>query len=247
MPNTNIELRKLSLSADKLKGLTAQERYVFALAGHVFNELMMLQKMVIISTPAPEAHAFTNDAAVGSALFVLRILIGKTEEAMRMLSKQSVAEVLRQQIFARVAGLEEKWSAVLSKYQSMPWLGTIRNQRAFHYMNAAQWSPHLNDDICHEAYVIVGKTYGTTLFHWQEMSAGLPMMKLVDEEAPFHGLALMIEELGKLLGELGECIAVGLQTYMLEALTDEDALGPPEIISGPALNETHLQYFYAKD
>jgi hypothetical protein len=243
---TNVELHKLSLSAEKLADLSSQERYVFALAGHVFNETMMLQKMVITARPPADAHPFIKDAAVGSGLFVLRILVGKTEEAMSTLCKESVQEVLRQQILSRADGLNDKWTEVIGKYRSLPWLGKIRNQRSFHYMNAAQWSPHLVGDICTGGYVIVGPTYGATLFHWQEMAAGLPMMKLVNDDSPFDGLALMLDELGVLLGDLGDCLAIGLQKYMLEVVTESDGLGEAQVIAVPKLDDTHLHYFMGK-
>ena len=38
------DVQRLSLSADALRELDPQRRYVFALVGHIFNELMLLQK-----------------------------------------------------------------------------------------------------------------------------------------------------------------------------------------------------------
>lgn len=38
-----VELRKLTLSSEKFNSLSPADRYVFALVGHVFNELMILK------------------------------------------------------------------------------------------------------------------------------------------------------------------------------------------------------------
>lgn len=244
MVTANVELHKLMLSADKLIALPLQERYVFALAGHVFNELMLLQKLVLIAQPPSDAHQFVKDAAVGSAIFALRVLVGKTEEAIKILTKDSVETVLRSRMFSGVEGLDAAWTEVIAKYDTLPWLTSIRNSRSFHYMNSGQWAPHLGKEICQEAYVIVGKTHGNTFFHWHEMSAALPMLKLVNEQAPFEGLAVMLHELGLLLGELSRCIAEGLQAYMHDILTDDDALEDAEVLNLPSMKDTRWGYFY---
>lgn len=41
-----VELRKLTLSSEKFNSLSPADRYVFALVGHVFNELMILKKLI---------------------------------------------------------------------------------------------------------------------------------------------------------------------------------------------------------
>lgn len=244
--SAEIALHKLSLSQKKLSDLDPDERYAFAIAGHVFNETMLLQKLVLISPPPNGSHQFIKDASVGSAIFALRILIGKTEEAMKMLTKDSVESVLRHKFFTIVDGLEARWDAANVKYKELPWLGRIRNSRSFHYMNAAQWSPHLLGDICQDAYVIVGQTHGNTFFHWQEMAAALPMMKLVNEKEPFEGLATILQEMGALLNDVGSCLADGMQAFMRQRLTDDDSLGDAETITVPNMKDTPLNYFYAK-
>ena len=43
------QLSRISLSEDALRALDPQRRYVFALIGHIFNELMLLQKLIHVS------------------------------------------------------------------------------------------------------------------------------------------------------------------------------------------------------
>lgn len=245
MPSPTVELRKLSLSADKLSELPAQCLYVFALAGHVFNELMMLQKMVLTARPPEASHQFARDAGVDMAMFYLRLLVGKTEEAMKALSKHSTDTELRASILSRVPGLTERWIAAVTKYKDMPWLGRIRNQRSFHYMNATQWLPHIDAGLMHDGYVVVGKTYGNTLFHWHEICASVPMLKLVNEDAPFDGLGQMLDEAGELLGDITSCLAEGLQTFMMDVLTNDDAHGEPEALPAELLENVCYGYFHA--
>jgi hypothetical protein len=86
-----------------------------------------------------------------------------------VLTKQSVADVLRADYFGKVDGLNDKWEAVLSENGELEWLGWIRNKGGFHYMNANQWAPSLGDSMCDGAYALIGKRYGDTYFHWAEL------------------------------------------------------------------------------
>ena len=101
------EVRRLKLSADRLRALDPQGRYVFALAGHVFNELMLLQKWVHVSRRAPGNPGPEEDAAVAVTMFLVRMLSAKVYEALHVdaLGKKAVADVLRADYFGKVADL----------------------------------------------------------------------------------------------------------------------------------------------
>lgn len=58
------ELQKLELSSAALRRLTEHQRYVFALAGQISNELMLLQKWIHVSRRAPVIAGPQEDANV---------------------------------------------------------------------------------------------------------------------------------------------------------------------------------------
>ena len=242
------EVRSLELSAAALRALDPQRRYVFALVGHIFNELMLLQKWVHISRKPPGNPGPEEDAAVGVTMFLVRLLSSKVYEALHedALTKKSVAEVLRADYFGSVDGLNEQWDAVLAKHADLEWLGWIRNKGGFHYMNAAQWAPGLEDPICDGAYAYVGKRYGDTYFHWAEMTAALPAMKHVNPDDPFKGLDQMVNELGELLSALTDCLARGLQAFLSKSNIGAK-LSEPIRFDAPLLNPLALHYFFADE
>jgi hypothetical protein len=167
---------------------------------------------------------------------------------MQSLSKQSVDTVLRDRFLMRVDGLTERWEAAREKHDTMPWLVSIRNQRAFHYMNMGQWLPHMTPELLGGAYVIVGTTYGNTLFQWQEVAAGLPMLKLVNDEDPLEGgLGEMLDTMGDLLRDLTGCLAEALQAYMHDVLTDDGALEDAQHVPASPLSAVAVPYFHLKD
>lgn len=242
------EVQRLALSADALRALDPQERYVFALVGHVFNELMLLMKWVHISRKAPGNPGPQEDAAVGVTMFLVRLLSAKAYEALHddALGKKSVADVLRADYFGKVDGLNDKWDAVLAHHEKLEWLGWIRNKGGFHYMNANQWAPGLEDPICDGAYAYTGKRYGDTYFHWAEMSAALPAMKHVNANEPLKGLEQMVDELGQLLSGMTDCLARGLQAFMKTSGIG-DTLSDPIRFEAPPLESPALHYFFADE
>jgi hypothetical protein len=242
------EVRRLELSGGALRALDPQRRYVFALVGHIFNELMLLQKWVHISRRAPGNPGPQEDAAVGVTMFLVRLLSAKVYEALHddALGKKSVAVVLRSDYFGKVEGLNERWDAVLAQHEKMEWLAWVRNKGGFHYMNANQWAPGLEDSMCDGAYSYVGKRYGDTYFHWAEITAALPTMKHVDPDDPFNGLQQMVDELGQLLSAVTDCLARGLQAF-LNASGVGTSLSEPLRFDAPLLDPPALHYFFADE
>ncbi len=239
------EVQRLELSADALRKLDANQRYVFALVGHIFNELMLLQKWVHVSRKPPGDAGPAEDAAVGVTMFLIRLLSAKVYEALHddALTKKSVDDVLRADYFGKVDGLNDKWTAVLAQYQKLEWLGWIRNKGGFHYMNANQWAPGLDDGMCEGAYSYVGKRYGDTYFHWAEMTAALPALKHVNASDPFAGLDQMVRELGDLLSNLTDCLARGIQAF-LHSSGVGSTLSKPFQFDAPPFEPLALHYFF---
>ena len=242
------EVRSLELSATALRALDPHRRYVFALVGHIFNELMLLQKWVHISRRPPGNPGPQEDASVGLTMFLIRLLSAKVYEALHedALTKKSVADVLRADYFADVAGLNELWDAVLSDYAKLEWLGWIRNKGGFHYMNATQWAPGPDDSMCDGAYAYVGKRYGDTYFHWAEMTAALAAMKHVNCNDPFKGLDQMVSELGQLLEGITDCLARGLRAF-LKTSEISARLSEPIRFEAPPLEPLALHFFFADE
>jgi len=179
-------------------------------------------------------------------MFLVKLLSAKVYEALSsdVLTKKSVEEVLRADYFGKVQGLNEKWDAALDQYKRLEWLSWVRNKVGFHYMNATQWAPGLEDSVLDGAYVYVGKRYSDTYFHWSEMTAALPAMKHVNAAEPFLGLEQMVSELGALMSDVTDCLAIGLQAFMKEI---KESISEPIRFESPLLEPPALHYFFADE
>lgn len=243
MPTATVT--KTHLDAAKLRALSKDQRYVFALLGHVFNELMLLQKLATITRPLPSAEWHEKDAAAGTMMQVQKMLMGKVHEAMELLRKVSIAEVLKRDYFPLLPGLEEHWTETVRHHDSMTWLRTVRNSAAFHYMTSGQWSPHLTDEMCDDAHIIVGGSYGGTFYHWHEAVANYPILRLTNEKDPFAGLAHMVDEMISLTGELTDFLAHAVQRYIFVNLLGDPATTTTVTFDAPDIERHSMQLFFA--
>lgn len=240
------QVHRVALRQSALDALTADELYVFALAGHVFNELVLLQKWLHLSRVPPQAPNPEKDAGVGVSLFLLRLLAGKTYEALGpdALGKPSVKAVLKSRFFCDPLALAEAWEGAITQFQSIDWLARVRNRSAFHYRTRGQLAPVWSDGLTQEAYIYVGQRYADTHFFWAEMAFAYASMTDADSEAPLDGLDQMLAELGDLLGVVTDCLARGVQLFMLSAdlVASTDA---PVTFDAPDFDTSQLRYFYA--
>jgi hypothetical protein len=242
------EVQKLELSPERLRALSLEKRFVFALAGHIFNELILLQKWIHVSRRPPGNPGPQEDAGVAISMFLLRLLSAKVYEALHddALTKPSVIQVLQADYFGNVDGLQAKWDAAIARYKSLEWLGWVRNKCGFHYMNASQWTPSLGDEFCADASIYIGKRYADTYFHWAEMSASLPAMRHVKPDNPLAGLEQMLQELSELLGEITDCLARGLQSFIHTSGVGGQ-LSKPIRFDAPLPELSALHYFFADE
>jgi hypothetical protein len=243
--NVYAETQTLHLSAHKIRALDPRARYVFVITSHIFNELMLLQKLAHVTRLPPNIAGPRADASVGLSMFVIRMLVGKAHEALTMLRRQSTMNELSR-YFNLVPGLAEGWSEAIAFADGMTWMSNVRNQGAFHYPTAGQLLPHMTEELCEDAYVLVGRRYADTYFHWPEIVASIPALKEVNAGDPMAGLGQMLDQLGELLGRVIDCLALGLQAFMGEHLMPEDrGLDDPVRFEAPDFDGFHLPYFFA--
>ena len=240
------EVTRLELSSERLRALTQPQKYVFALTGHIFNELILLQKWIHVAPRPPGTYGPQEDAAVGISMFLLRMLSAKVHEALNVLNKSSVSEVMHRDYFPHHPGLKEKWGAALAQHHEMSWLKRVRDRGAFHYMNSAQLGPHLDEAFAEGAYCYVGKRYGDMYFHCSEMAVAMPAMREVNANEPFEGLGQMLDDLGGLLSHIVDCLALGIQAFIDHADLVA-SVAPPTRFDAPEFEPSSMHYFFADE
>lgn len=247
--NSGLEIvasvHKLAMSPAKIRALPNTDRYVLALIGHIFNDLMALQKLVLVMRPPRSATDVEKDAGVGLTTLMLRMLAGLTWEAINALNRKEVAEGLQKNYFPDT-DLKDRWRSAMRFAHGLKWLNEMRNENAFHYPQERDW-PELQDPKYDEgAYSIVGTTYGNTFFHWANVLATLPMLHRVNPSDPFEGLGSILDEIGELLNRLTGVLAEAQQRYLHSTICDNGALGPAVSVRCRRLEDVSIPAFYGK-
>jgi hypothetical protein len=83
-----MKITRVNLTKEKLARLPPKDRTLLLLAGHVSNEINILQKLLMgVGRVDPPCKA-VDIVEAGQALFFMRVLIGKLHEAHVLISKR---------------------------------------------------------------------------------------------------------------------------------------------------------------
>lgn len=133
-----VQVVRVPISA--VKALTPKDRYAYYLLGHMFNELMFLQKLLIVTMrqsekPTPPELCAGN----AQALIVFRIAAGKLWEAWQVMTSSELSHSLRESFLPLIEGSKERWKELSKTVSEQPYLKDLRNKQSFHYPRFREW------------------------------------------------------------------------------------------------------------
>lgn len=166
MPIRPVAMQELQVPVADIKRMTEQERFAYYLLGHMFNELMCLQKLVAYALPK---HEDVRDAVrqpeMGQALFLFRLACGKLWEVRAAINQREVSETLRQRVFVAIKDGADRLKAVNKAIESTPWLSKMRNRIGFHFPTFADWQGLIApDDGWVPDRIFLGRMTGNTFY-----------------------------------------------------------------------------------
>ena len=78
MKNRSVEMYALIVPLDAIKKLSEEQRFAYYLLGHMFNEVMCLQKLVGFALPKhDDVRPARQRPELGQAMFLFRLACGK--------------------------------------------------------------------------------------------------------------------------------------------------------------------------
>ena len=140
MAKHNITIKELTVPVAAIESMSPEQRYAYYLLGHIFNELIFLQKLITFAMPKhSDIRTVHLDPELAQALFILRIASAKVWEANKCLSKGAAALVLKQTIFPLFPDGRVMLDTLQNKLTKAEWLSHIRNKLSFHYPKIGDW------------------------------------------------------------------------------------------------------------
>lgn len=214
MPHRPVDIYEIRIPLDAVKKLSDEDRFSYYLLGHIFNELMCLQKLVGFALPK---HGDARPERVrpehAQAMFLFRLASGKIWEATQAIRQnKQLADSLRNQILPKMSNGPARLKTLNATINAASWLSPMRNGMGFHFPKFADWETHvIPDGSWADDYVYLGEQSGNTFYDAADMVAQSWMFSQ-------YGLTDVREAVDPLIGQMIDLLRE-MNTFL------EDAIG----------------------
>lgn len=253
MPRTSISIHRVTISKDALISLTAAERNLLFLAGHVVNELNSLNKVFMwcLHKHPEEIPSKLNSLAQGvQSLVYARTLAGKVSEAWEALKTGWFRNRLAAQLEPSLHSEAVAALASLKTYfgRSNP-INRVRNSFAFHYSSLAL-GEHWEEAVHGAPFeAVFGGTLGNNLHLGAEIVANAALLRGVSAGNPEENLRIFFDDVQTMANHM---------TTLMEGITmliTEKAIGQPlrsaasaePLVVTQSYSEVSIPYFCRPD
>jgi hypothetical protein len=222
MTSRSVKIFEIRIPVEKIALLSNQDRYTYYMLGHMFNELMCLQKLIGFSMPK---HTDYRPARIrpelSQTMFLFRIACSKIWEAMIKLRRDEMNKPLVQVIFPKMDSGAQRWKELNEAVKSAAWLKGLRDGVGFHFPTYKDWTPFITptaawvDDV-----IFVGDKTGNTFYDASDNLVQSWMFGLTGDENIELTVNPMINQMIDLLrimtGFLEEAIGTFISEVVLE-------------------------------
>lgn len=223
MTNRSVDMYEIRIPLNAVKQLSHEDRFSYYLLGHIFNELMSLQKIVGFALPK---HNDTRPARVrpehAQAMFLFRLASGKMWEAIETIRKnKQLSSTLRNLVLPKMPGGSDRLKALNASINAAPWLSPLRNGMGFHFPTFERWESHVVPDASWEDdYVFLGEQSGNTFYDASDAVAQGWMFSQYGHQNVREAVEPLISQMIALLGEMNTFLEEAIGTFIGEVLMD---------------------------
>jgi hypothetical protein len=134
-----IEIKEGRIPLAAIKALTPEQRFTYYLLGLIYNETLLLRKIIVFSLSGRgDERAFRVEPEFSQTFFFFRIACSKVHEARLALELPQVKSELLDLYKSWPEGRQEQ-REVGRMLASAKWLATLRKRIGFHYPNFHEW------------------------------------------------------------------------------------------------------------
>jgi hypothetical protein len=243
--STPLKISRGDFPAVRLKRLAPEEQRLVVMAGHISNEISILQKILVACMNYRGKSAVAQDGYSTQNLVVAKVLGGKLLEAWQVLGRFYYGSQLSRRIGPELMEESRTAEAELKRYFSREnRLHKVRNTAAFHYSGDAvpDAIAALPDDLPLQIYL--AEETGNSLYSFAEQ----PMFMEAFAESADESLQANFDEFIADTQRVGRDMAVFLQgciAFIWERLAADVSLReeevPPQDVGG--LHSTRMPFF----
>lgn len=240
----SIEISQITIPIDKVAQMSACQRYTYYILGHVFNEMMSLQKLVGFAIPKHEdMRPCRRNAEIAQLLLLFRLAASKIYEFRATVNSKEVKSALTDLVFSEAPHLRDELTQFNRAVSGAAWLERMRNGMGFHYPKFQQWEQYTTpDQTWVDDIVYIGEQSGNTFY---DASASVAMHWMFDnyrDLATADSFGPLVSELIRLIKQINRLIEAMVGT-MVMAIAPNDPAKPVGKILGPDHDKVTLPFW----
>lgn len=244
MTSRSISISEIRIPIERVAALTPHQRYSYYLLGHVFNEMMSLQKIIGFAIPKhDDIRPARRNAEIAQLFFLFRLAASKIYEFQAAVNKKEVKVALDELVFAKTPQLRDLLRNFNKAVSGAAWLSRMRNGMGFHYPEFSDWETYTTpDDTWVDDLVYVGRESGNTFY---DASASIAMHWMFDKYRNFEpatSVNRLADELIDLIKQINSFAETMVGTMITNLIPDGDANFVGKIIA-PEHDKVSLPYW----
>lgn len=226
----SVEMYTLSVPLDAIKKLTDEQRFAYYLLGHIFNELICLQKLVSFALPKhDDSRPARLRPELGQAMFLFRLASGKIWEASKAIREaKELATVLRDDVLPHMPDGKERLKNLNLAINNAAWLSPLRNGMGFHFPTFARWRTHVvPDESWVDDLIFLGDKSGNTYYDAADTVAQAWMFEQFGAIDARSAVDPLIGQMIELLRVMNCFLEDALGAFIAEVILDSPATPKP--------------------
>lgn len=242
-----MKIYDIPISQAQLNSLPANERLFFIQIGHLANELLTLNRLLLFASITPSTTQLETRAKNSQALLLIRLCCGKLFEGWQMLQIDYFGSKLSIKYDNLLDAKGKQGLEQIKQYFSKQNLiKDIRNNFAFHYSSDDLKSQVREIEETDTLNVYLGKAQGNSYYYFADVIVGRAMLNKVKGADPQQAINSLFTDPMKaiqwFLDFIGSCMIVLVEKYLGTTLEASDT-NTIEIQNPKKLKDIQLPYF----
>ncbi|CAM8661897.1 hypothetical protein MCEMSHM24_00740 [Comamonadaceae bacterium] len=228
--NRSVEMYALTVPLEAVKKLSNEQRFAYYMLGHMFNELMCLQKLVSFSLPKHDDRRPARlRPELGQAMFLFRLASGKIWEAGKAIrERKQLAVTLHQDVLPRMPNGKQRLKDLNAAINAAQWLSPLRNGIGFHFPTFEHWSRHIiPDESWVDDTVFLSSQSGNTYYDAADTLAQAFMFQQYGVTNLKEAIDPLIGQMIDLLGTTNSFLEDALGIFISEVILDGSVTREP--------------------
>ncbi len=247
MTSRSIQVNELRIPLDAVKRLSNESRFSYYLLGHIFNELMALQKIVSFALPKHDDHRPARfRAELAQSLFLFRLASGKIWEASNAIRQtRELALTLRELVLPKMEDGPGRLKALNAAVNAASWLSPMRNGMGFHFPKYQDWETHVTPkENWEDDSVFLGAKSGNTFYDASATIAHDWMFSLYGLPDPKDAIDPLVVEMIDLLRVMNSFLEDALGTFIAEVILEGKGQDLPAVkVIAPEFERVSLPFW----